>query len=53
MAVTLLQGVSPEGDGERERTEDRNCCPICACLLNPGEKVCLDCLLDISIAGAG
>ncbi|MBE0467546.1 MAG: hypothetical protein IBX71_10045 [Candidatus Desulforudis sp.] len=50
MAVALLQGV-PVEETTPERLKRDGFCPLCACLLNPGEKICLDCILDVSIAG--
>lgn len=51
MAVTSTQCACRAG-AESEREEPREgFCPFCACRLNPGERVCLDCLLDLSIEG--
>lgn len=47
MALTLLQEVPVIESIARERLERDGFCPFCACFLNPGEKVCLDCQFDI------
>jgi hypothetical protein len=49
MALTLLQEVPVVKNGDQDQRERDGFCPFCACRLNPGEKVCLDCLLDICV----
>jgi hypothetical protein len=46
----LLQEVPVVESAAREQLEQLErdgFCPFCACFLNPGEKVCLDCQFDI------
>jgi|Deesub1362A_J573_1020465.scaffolds.fasta_scaffold00069_46 hypothetical protein len=51
MTLTLLERVRDVEESDQERLEQDGFCPFCACRVNPGEKVCLDCLLDFSIGG--
>lgn len=53
MALTRSGKHAQLAEAFLQRVEQEVYCPLCACILNPGEKLCLDCLLDMMVEGAG
>jgi len=47
--VALDLGGFPVIEETGEWTVPEGFCPQCACPLNPGERECLDCILDMAV----